>query len=563
MHEPTTTLQFNTSPFSNILHHTRTCFPTLELQFQNNCTCRLATTTPRRHLQLRLELANNSSGDRRIVCFEPDAVSLAIQLHNAPSTSHSSNTTVTAITHYASRTFFTTTYLYSHATSNTLNTSAFYHFYSNTYPSAITRTGSIQPSLHLDACTPCSNPNPPNPICTITAIGDISTTATDSTSPNILGPTTTSSTTPRFYYTTADTSTTYNPTGIFSHHTIRSPMPCTTTSLATSILSLPSHYTPPPQPLPLPPPPPATGDSSPQQPPPLQPTLPEDSTTPTAIAAHSQPSTSPSIVSATPTTAPPDPNAGTSTAPASPAPSPNQHHSNRHRHHKRHRKSDHHRHGRRHRHRRHTHRHHSRGRRHHSSTRRHRAPSTSTYSASSSPSRSRSRNPIELRPNTDSTAADNNDNTTSQYPLTPVVRRPPNVWRPPPHIHQLSPQEQILTWLEFHADQLEYPNRPQHQYLAHLLSDSNITYKDISDFRQYTHVKWNDTTQQYEQFQYNAISLPYLSNKASTPTPPPVSRATSTDREVAHINAGHTGPVGNITNISTARAISRQHTPLS
>ena len=117
------------------------------------------------------------------------------------------------------------------------------------------------------------------------------------------------------------------------------------------------------------------------------------------------------------------------------------------------------------------------------------------------------------------------------------------------HFQQLSPQEQILTWLDFHADQLDSSNRPQHQYLANLLFDSNITYKDITDFRQYTYVKWNEATQQYDQFQYNAISLPYLNTKASRTSPPPVSRATSTDREVAHINAGHTGPVGNITNI--------------
>ena len=130
-----------------------------------------------------------------------------------------------------------------------------------------------------------------------------------------------------------------------------------------------------------------------------------------------------------------------------------------------------------------------------------------------------------------------------------MVRRPSNFWRPTSHFQQLSPQEQILTWLDFHADQLDASNRPQHQYLANLLFDSNITYKDITDFRQYTYVKWNEATQQYDQFQYNAISLPYLNTKASRTTPPPVSRATSTDREVAQINAGHTGPVGNIANI--------------
>ncbi|CAK9095600.1 unnamed protein product [Durusdinium trenchii] len=109
--------------------------------------------------------------------------------------------------------------------------------------------------------------------------------------------------------------------------------------------------------------------------------------------------------------------------------------------------------------------------------------------------------------------------------------------------------DQILEWLEFHATQLDNPNRPQHQYIANILTDCNITYKEITDFRQYTHAKWNDATHQYDQFQYYAISLPFLNTKATTPEPPAVSRATSTHREVAHINAGHTGPVGNISNI--------------
>ena len=130
-----------------------------------------------------------------------------------------------------------------------------------------------------------------------------------------------------------------------------------------------------------------------------------------------------------------------------------------------------------------------------------------------------------------------------------MIRRPPNRWRPPLNFPALSPKEQLLDWLDFHANQLDSSNRLQHQYLANLLFDCNITYKDITDFRQYTHVKWNETTNQWDQFQYNAISLPYLNTKATTPEPPPVSRATSTHREVAHINAGHTGPVGNIANI--------------
>ena len=180
----------------------------------------------------------------------------------------------------------------------------------------------------------------------------------------------------------------------------------------------------------------------------------------------------------------------------------------------------------------------------HSTTRRRRSPSTSTYSYSPTPSRSRSPQPIDLRPNTEHTNTD-----PSQYPTTAVLRRPLNRWRPPPNFQALSPADQLLEWFEFHANQLDTHNRPQHQYIANLLTDCNITYKEITDFRQYTHAKWNDTTRQYDQFQYNAISLPFLNTKATTPEPPAVSRATSTHREVAHINAGHTGPVGNIANI--------------
>ena len=285
-----------------------------------------------------------------------------------------------------------------------------------------------------------------------------------------------------------------------------------------------------------------------QQPAPLDPTTPAPN--PTTTATGSQPSPSPSIASAPPATVTPDPTTGIPDNTVSPAqPSPHPPHSSRRHHHKGRRKTDHHRSG-RHRHRRRRRRrHHSKATRHHSSSWRHRSPSTSTCSYTSTPSRSRSRQPIDLRPNTDASTADNTNTDTSKYPLTPVVRRPPNRWRPTQPFQTLPPKEQILAWLDFHADQLDTSNRPQHQYLANLLCDSNITYKDITDFRQYTYVKWNEATQQYDQFQYNAISLPFLSTKASTPSPPPVSRATSTHREVAHINAGHTGPVGNITNI--------------
>ena len=302
-----------------------------------------------------------------------------------------------------------------------------------------------------------------------------------------------------------------------------------------------------PQPLPPPPPPLAIGDSS-QARPPLPQPAPSDPTAPapnvTNSATGSQPSPSPSIASAPPATAPPEPTTDkpdSTASPAPPPPSPHPPHSSRRHHRKSRRKSDHHRSGRRRHHRRHRHHRHSK---HHSTTRRRRSPSTSTYSYSPTPSRSRSRQPIDLRPNTDNTNTD-----PSQYPTTAVIRRPLNRWRPPPNFQALSPTDQLLDWFEFHANQFDSPNRPQHQYIANLLSDCNITYKDITDFRQYTHAKWNETTRQYDQFQYNAISLPYLNTKATTPEPPALSRATSTHREVAHINAGHTGPVGNIANI--------------
>ena len=274
----------------------------------------------------------------------------------------------------------------------------------------------------------------------------------------------------------------------------------------------------------------------------MDPTVPTPNIATTATG--SQPSPTPSIASAPPATVLPAPETDKPDNTASPAPpSPQPPHSSRRHHHKGRRKSDHHRSG-RHRHRRR--RRHHRHSKHHSSSRRHRSPSTSTYTYSSTPSRSRSRHPIDLRPNTDASTADNANTDTSKYPSTPAIRRPTNRWRPPPNFSALSPKEQLLDWLEFHANQLDSPNRPQQHYLATLLSDCNITYKDITDFRQYTHCKWNETTNQYDQFQYNAISLPYLNTKATTPDPPPVSRATSTHREVAYINAGHTGPVGNI-----------------
>ena len=289
---------------------------------------------------------------------------------------------------------------------------------------------------------------------------------------------------------------------------------------------------------------------SPQIPPPpqsLDPTTPAPNQTTTATG--SLPSPSPSIASAPPATVAPEPITAIPDNTASPVPpSPHPPHSSRRHHHRGRRKSDHHRRG-RHRHRRRRrHRHHSKSTRHHSSSWRRRSPTTSTYSHSSTPSRSRSRQPIDLRPNTDASTADNTNTDTSKFP--PTIRRPPNRRRPSPTFPTLPPKQQILAWLDFHANQLDASNRPQHQYLANLLFDSNITYKELNDFRQYTYVKWNEMNRSsMGSFQYHAISLPFLHTKATHPTPPPVSRATSTHREVAHINAGHTGPVGNITNI--------------
>ena len=104
-------------------------------------------------------------------------------------------------------------------------------------------------------------------------------------------------------------------------------------------------------------------------------------------------------------------------------------------------------------------------------------------------------------------------------------------------------------WLDYHADQLDTPNKPQHTYVARLLLDSGFTYKDICDYRQLTHIKWNDTTNSHDVFQFNCISIPCLAQKASRRFPPPATRATSTSPELVHINASHTGPAGNITNI--------------
>ena len=336
-----------------------------------------------------------------------------------------------------------------------------------------------------------------------------------------------------------------------AHHPVNDPQSTMPQGVWQPYSAFPPVTQPPSQPLPTPTPPLAIGDPPPAQPTPSNPMTQIQNTTtsgkdPTAPTQHITTSTtgSPSSASAPPACAPSIPateQLGSAASPAPPPPSPHPHHSSRRHHHKSRRKSDHHHRGRRHHRSRHRHHRHSK---HHSTSRRRRSPSTSTYSYSPTPSRSRSPQSIVLRPNTDNPNTD-----PSHYPTTAVLRRPINRWRPPPNFPALSPTDQLLEWFEFHANQLDTPNRPQHQYIANLLTDCNITYKDITDFRQYTHNKWNDTTRQYDQFQYNAISLPFLNTQATTPEPPAVSRATSTHREVAHINAGHTGPVGNIANI--------------
>ena len=285
-----------------------------------------------------------------------------------------------------------------------------------------------------------------------------------------------------------------------------------------------------------------------QQPAPLDPNNPVPNTATTATG--SQPSPSPSIASPPPATVAPDPATGAPAKTVSPAqPSPHPPHSSRRHHHKSRRKTDHHRSG-RHRHRRRRkHRHHSTATKHHSSSWRHRSPSTSTYSYSSTPSRSRSRQPIDLY-----------DPTQTPPQQTIPTLTPRNI-----HLHQWSVDHP--TDGDPHNTFRPYRQRSKSSLgLTFMLTSSTLptdlnintwptssstatSHTKTSLISGNTPVKWNEATQQYDQFQYNAISLPYLNTKASRTSPPPVSRATSTHREVAHINAGHTGPVGNITNI--------------
>ena len=57
------------------------------------------------------------------------------------------------------------------------------------------------------------------------------------------------------------------------------------------------------------------------------------------------------------------------------------------------------------------------------------------------------------------------------------------------------------------------------------------------------------TTNSHDIYQYHCITIPSLVQKASRRFPPPATRATSTSPELVHINASHTGPLGNVTNI--------------
>ena len=135
-------------------------------------------------------------------------------------------------------------------------------------------------------------------------------------------------------------------------------------------------------------------------------------------------------------------------------------------------------------------------------------------------------------------------------PNIPALRRPRPPWKLPPlHFWNLSEKDKIVWWLDFHATQLAAENTPQHLYIAQLLSDIGLTFEDLADFRQLTHVKWNDSTNTYDTFSYHCINIPSLVDKATRPIPPPATRATSTTPETVHINACHTGPQGNITAI--------------
>ena len=134
-------------------------------------------------------------------------------------------------------------------------------------------------------------------------------------------------------------------------------------------------------------------------------------------------------------------------------------------------------------------------------------------------------------------------------PPAVAVHTVPNRWQAPPHFHHKTPQEQLEIWMDYHADQFDTPNKPHHTYIARILLDSGLTYNDVCDYHQFTHIKWDDTTNQYDLFHFNHISIPSLSQKAHRRFPPAATRATSTSPEIVHIHASHTGPVGNITSI--------------
>ena len=120
-----------------------------------------------------------------------------------------------------------------------------------------------------------------------------------------------------------------------------------------------------------------------------------------------------------------------------------------------------------------------------------------------------------LLPNTDYQQQDSaSRQSTPTYPTHPPVRRVLNKWQAPPHFHQKTKQEQIEIWMDYHAAQFDTPNKPHHSYIARALLDSGLTYNDICDYRQFTHIKWNDATNQYDLFHFNHITIPTLAHKA-------------------------------------------------
>ena len=265
-----------------------------------------------------------------------------------------------------------------------------------------------------------------------------------------------------------------------------------------------------------------------QSPPPQQPTAPSSTPTTTDSTASQPPPQQPDTTSKT------DASAGV----ASSAPQQPRHRRRRYRHH-----------GHR---RRHTHRHRGRSDHHHARRSQHskttpahsRGHSTS-YSYSTTRSRSpppRSERPaITLRSNSELATQDVQE----PYPK----RRARNAWKEPPNFTKKPAQEQLETWLNYHAHQFDTPNSPQSTYVARLLINSGLSYADVCDFQQFTHIKWNNDTNRYDLYHFNHITIHTLPAKAYQRFPPQPTRATNTSLVVAHILGGHTGPAGNITQI--------------